>query len=139
MFLNLLNDRQKQSFLALATKVVMADGEVAPKEHVTLNVRVAEMGGNVKAPPAEIYGEPNFEVFDTNRAQTIVVLELLVIAYSDQDYHEDERPIIDQLATEFGFSKNEMKLFEDWAIRQSPLSVEGWSFIAATDGSMMKD
>lgn len=47
MFLNLLNDRQKQSFLALATKVVMADGEVAPKEHVTLNVRVSEMGGNV--------------------------------------------------------------------------------------------
>lgn len=139
MFLNLLNDRQKQSFLALATKVVMADGEVAPKEHVTLNVRVAEMGGDVKAPPAEIFGEPNFEVFDTNRAQTIVVLELLVIAYSDQDYHEFERPIIDQLATEFGFSKNEMKLFEDWAIRQSPLSVEGWSFIAATDGSMMKD
>lgn len=43
MFLNLLNDRQKQSFLALATKVVMADGEVAPKEHVTLNVRVSEM------------------------------------------------------------------------------------------------
>jgi len=139
MFLNLLNERQKQSFLALATKVVMADGKVAPKEHVTLNVRVAEMGGEIKAPPAEIFGEPNFEVFDTTRAQTIVVLELLVIAYSDQDYHEYERPIIDQLATEFGFSKNEMKLFEDWAIRQSPLSVEGWSFIAATDGSMMKD
>lgn len=137
MFLNLLNERQKQSFLALATKVVMADGEVVPKEHVTLNVRVAEMGGDIKAPPAEIFGEPNFEIFDTTRAQTIVVLELLVIAYSDQDYHEYERPIIDQLATEFGFSKNEMKLFEDWAIRQSPLSVEGWSFIAATDGSIV--
>ena len=67
------------------------------------------------------------------------MLELLVIAYSDQNYHEDERPIIDQLATEFGFSKNEMKLFEDWARHQAPLSIEGWSFIAATDGSMMKD
>jgi hypothetical protein len=30
MFLNLLTDRQKQSFLALATKVVMADGGVVP-------------------------------------------------------------------------------------------------------------
>ncbi len=139
MFLNLLSESQKESFLALATKVVMADGEVAPKEHVTLNVRLAEMGGKIKAPPAEIFGEPNYEIFDTMRAQTIVILELLVIAYSDQNYHEDERPIIDQLATEFGFSKNEMKLFEDWAARQAPLSIEGWSFIAATGGSMMKD
>ena len=97
------------------------------------------MCGNVKAPPAEIFGGLNFEVFDTDLSHTIVVLELLVIAYSDQNYHEDEGPIIDRLATEFGFSKNEMKLFEDWPLRQAPLSIEGWSFIAATNGSMMKD
>ena len=49
MFLNLLTERQKQSFLALATKVVMADGNVVPEESVTLDVRVAEMGGHIKA------------------------------------------------------------------------------------------
>ncbi|MEX0693864.1 MAG: TerB family tellurite resistance protein [Rhodospirillales bacterium] len=132
MFLNLLSDRQKQSFLALATKVVMADGGVAVKEHVTLNVRVAEMGGDIKAPPDEIYGAPNFDVFDTPQAQTIVLLELMVIAYSDGEYHEDERPIIKQLAEHFGLSSADMKRFEDWAIRQSPLSVEGWKFIVAS-------
>jgi len=129
MFLNLLTERQKQSFLALATKVSMADGEVVPEENVTLKVRVAEMGGHVKAPPDEIYGEANFGVFNTPQAQTIVVLELMVIAYSDAEYHEYERPIIDDLIENFGFSADQVKRFEDWAKRQSPLSVEGWDFI----------
>lgn len=129
MFLNLLSERQKQSFLALATKVSMADGEVVPAENVTLKVRVAEMGGHVKAPPDEIYGEANFDVFDTPQSQIIVVLELMVIAYSDAEYHEYERPIINELIERFGISADQIGRFEDWAKRQSPLSVEGWGFI----------
>jgi len=130
MFLNLLTDRQKQSFLALATKVVMADGEVVPKENVTLDVRVAEMGGSIKAPPDEIYGAANTSIFDTPQARAILVLELMVIAYSDDEYHDDERPIIHDLIEEYGFTPDQVARFEDWAKRQSPLSVEGWHFIA---------
>lgn len=130
MFLNILTERQKQSFLALATKVVMADGEVVPKENVTLNVRVAEMGGGIKAPPEEIYGEPKFDVFDSQQSQTIVILELLVIAYADGEFHEYEQPIINQLIEKFGISPARLGQFEDWAKRQSPLSVEGWAFIS---------
>ncbi len=129
MFLNLLTDRQKASFLALATKVVMADGDVVPEENVPLGVRVSEMGGSIKAPPEEIFGHPNTDVFDTRKAQIIVILELMVIAYSDQEYHKHEKPIIDALADAFSISAADMKRYEDWAIRQSPLSVEGWSFI----------
>lgn len=129
MFLNILTERQKQSFLALATKVVMADGGVVPEENVTLDVRKAEMGGNIMAPPEEIFGEPNFGVFDTEQARRIVVMELLVLAYSDDEYHVTERPIIEAFAKEFGFSEDQVNKFEDWAIRQSPLSVEGWKMV----------
>ena len=131
MFLNLLNDRQKQSFLALATKVVMADGGVVPEENVTLNVRVAEMGGDIKAPPDEIYGAPNVAVFDTDQARSIVLMELLVIAYSDDEFHMDEKPIISELAEAFNVSAGRLQLFEEWARRQAPLSVEGWALIEA--------
>lgn len=108
----------------------MADGEVVPEENVTLKVRAAEMGGGVKAPPDEIYGAPNFDVFDTPQSRTIVILELMVIAYSDDEYHEDERPIIDDFIKKFGFTDDEVARFEKWAMRQSPLSVEGWDFIS---------
>ncbi len=129
MFLNMLTERQQQSFLALATKVVMADGDVMPEENVTLDIRRAEMGGKVVAPAEEIFGEPNTDVFDTRRAQTIVVLELLVLAMSDDEYHEHERPIIEQLAHHFGFSDEEIGRMEEWAQRQAPLSVQGWNFV----------
>ena len=59
MFLGLLNEAQRNSFLAPATKLVMADGTIEPEERVMLDLRVAEMGGNAKATPAEIYGPPN--------------------------------------------------------------------------------
>lgn len=134
MFLNLLNDRQKQSFLALATKIVMADGGVVPEENVTLKVRVAEMGGGVVAPPEEIYGDANVTVFDTHQARLIVILELMVIAYSDDEFHADERPIIDDLATSFGISREDINVFENWAKRQAPLSYEGWGYIHGAEG-----
>lgn len=130
MFLNLLTDRQKQSFLALATKVVMADGGVVPEENVTLDVRKGEMGGNIMAPPEEIFGEPNFSVFDTEQSRRIVVMELMVLAYSDDEYHVTERPIIEAFANEFGFTEDDLKKIEDWAVRQSPLSIEGWAMLA---------
>lgn len=129
MFLNLLTDRQKQSFLALATKVVMADGGVVPEENVTLDVRVTEMGGNVKAPPEEVYGAINYDIFDSRISQVIVVIELMVIAYSDEEYHEHERPIVEDLARKFGFSDEQIATFESWATRQAPLSFEGYAFV----------
>lgn len=133
MFLNLLTERQKQSFLALATKVVMADGGVVPEENVTLDVRKAEMGGSIMAPPEEIFGAANFSVFDTPQSRRIVVMELLVLAYSDDEYHVNERPIIEEFAVEFGLTPAEIEKFEDWARRQSPLSVEGWGMVSAED------
>ncbi len=129
MFLNLLSERQKQSFLALATKVIMADGGVVPEENVMLADRVAEMGGDIKAPPDEIFGSPNVAVFDDNRSQTIVVLELLVLAHSDDEYHADEKPIIADLAEAFGIPTETLDAYEAWARRQAPLSVEGWGIV----------
>jgi hypothetical protein len=100
---------------------------------VTLDVRKAEMGGNIMAPPEEIFGEANFSVFDSPQARRIVVMELLVLAYADEEYHVTERPIIEEFAIEFGISKEEVEKFEDWARRQSPLSVEGWDMLTAED------
>lgn len=127
MFLNLLTDRQKASFFALATKVVMADGGVVPEEAVTLDIRRYEMGEDVSAPPDEIYGEPNTDVFDTRKSQMVALAELYVLAYSDDDFHEDERPILRQLADVWGFSDDECTEIERWAKRQAPLSVEAWA------------
>lgn len=129
MFLNLLNDTQKRAFLAMATKVVMADGGVMPEEDVTLAIRRAEMGGGVTAPPDQIFGPSDTDVFDSRRSQTIALIELYVLAYSDAKFHPDERPILDDLRKTWGFGDDEVADIEAWAQRQAPLSVEAWTLI----------
>lgn len=129
MFLNLLTDGQKRVFLALATKVVMADGGVVPEEDVTLDIRRAEMGGDITAPADQIFGPADTAVFDTRRSQMIALLELYVLAYSDNDFHADERPILEDLRTTWGFDDAAVAAIEDWAKRQAPLSVAAWSLM----------
>ena len=129
MFLNLLNDAQKRAFLAMATKVVMADGGVVPQEDVTLDIRRAEMGENITAPPDQIFGPSDTDVFDTRRSQTVALLELYVLAYSDTKFHPDERPILDDLRKAWGFGDDEVAEIEAWAQRQAPLSVDAWALI----------
>lgn len=129
MFLNLLNDAQKRAFLAMATKVVMADGGVVPEEDVTLDIRRAEMGGDITAPPDQIFGPSDTDVFDSRRSQTVALLELYVLAYSDAKFHPDERPILDDLRKTWGFGDDEVAEIEAWAQRQAPLSVDAWALM----------
>ena len=129
MFLNLLTDAQKASFLALATKVTMADGGVVESESTTIDIRRFEMGGDISAPPEEIFGEPNFTVFDTRQAQCIALMELYVIAYSDDKFHPDERPILEQLVEAWGFSAEETAAMEQWGKTQAPVSLAAWALI----------
>ena len=132
MFLGMFSDAQKRSFMALATKVVIADGTVAPRENVTLDIRRMEMGGDVEAPPEEIYGAANTAVFDTRISQVVVLLELYVLAYSDDHFAPEERPILAELSDAFGISPDENEAMEAWARKQAPLSVEGWDMIMGT-------
>ena len=130
MFLGFLNEVQRNSFLALATKLVMADGTKEPEERVMLDLKVAEMGGNAKAPPAEIYGSPNTAVFDTRRARAIVLVELFLLAMSDSHLSDQELPILDQLITAFEFSPAEANDMKSWAEDMAPAVAKGWLLVA---------
>lgn len=130
MFLNMLTDAQKCAFLAMATKVVMADGGVGPEEDAALEVRRAEMGGGVTAPAEQIFGPSDTAVFDTRRSQTIALLELYLLAYSDSKFDPDERPILDELRTAWGIDAAAAAEIEAWAERQAPLSVAAWNLMA---------
>ena len=129
MFLGLLNEAQRNSFLALATKLVMADRTIEPEERVMLDLRVAEMGGNAKAPPAEIYGPPNTAVFNSRRARAIVLVELFLLAMSDSKMSDQELPILDQLISAFEFSPTEANDIRTWAEDMAPAIAKGWLLV----------
>lgn len=133
MFLNLLTERQKATFLALATKIILADGKIMPEEEVTLDLRIAEMGGHVRAPAEEIYGRADLHVFDSRRSRIIVLIELYVLVMSDRRYAPQEQEVMAPLIDEWSITEDEATVLRRWAEKAAPLSVIGWRIVVADD------
>lgn len=119
MFLAQLNDAQKNSFLALATRVVLADGELTDQENALLDRLKIEMGGKAKAPPEEVFGNTNLANFSDRRSRVIVLMELLMLGHADSNFHSDEIKVIEELAKAFGVSGGDFAAISEWAKRQA--------------------
>ena len=117
MFLSELNEDQKRSYLALATRMILADGDVAPEEDAVLNSIRTELGEGIIAPPEEVFGTTNADVFDTLKSRVIVVLEILVMAYSDQRLHVDEWTVLEEIRTALGVDDAALETMTAWARR----------------------
>ena len=131
MFLNQLTAAQKNSFLALTTRMVLADGEVAPEEDALLAAMKLEMGDKVTAPPEEGFGTTNPEPFDTRKSRYIVVMELLVMGYADDRFHPDESSVIEEVRETFELTDDEMGRIRDWAEREAKLIHEAHGMIGS--------
>ena len=98
MFLDQFNDDQKRSFLALATRMILADGDVAPEEDGELDKIRDVLGADVIAPPEEVFGSTNGAVFSDRAVQVIAVFEILLLAHADQHMHIDESSVLAEIS-----------------------------------------
>ncbi len=117
MFLSDLSGDQKNSYLALVTRMILADGDVAPEEDEALDNIKGELGDGVMAPPEEVFGSTNAAVFDNRRARVIAVLELLAMAYSDSHLHIDESAVLAEISGALEISDDELAAMSAWAKR----------------------
>lgn len=115
MFLDQLTQEQKGTFLALATRLVMADGEISDGEQVLLEALKEEMGGNVIAPAEQIFGNTNLEIFETPRLQVMVICELFSLAFSDEDLDVNEIQVLEDVSGAFGFPVEKIEAMKEWA------------------------
>jgi len=109
MLLSRLNDRQIKSFLALATKMAMADGGISDEE-TTLLEDLAKIYGHVHPVFAEeIFGATNAGPFDTHESRVITIIGMLTVAYIDDNFHVDESLVLTETIAAFGFSGAEVE------------------------------
>ena len=123
MFLDELNSRQKSSFLALITRVVLADGDVAPEEDAVLLRLKNTLGEGVVAPPEEVFGVTNVAVFPTRRLRLVTFLELLVSAHADEKIHPDESTVLAEVAGAFELDETIVEKLTEW-VRRFVISAE---------------
>ncbi len=131
MFTGQLNQAQRKSFLAMATKMTLADAKVALGEVKVLDGFTADFGDGVAIPPNEVYGPINTEVFDAPASRKTAVLGMLVIAYSDEHFHIDELSVLNEAVTAFNIPADELEPMKAWAQRAAALFNQFYAMVNA--------
>jgi len=132
MFMSRLNDAQRRSFLALTTKMALADGKVKPEEVALLEELAHAFGQKTPVPADEIYGMTNAEPFDTRESRVITLVGMLVIAFADDHFHVDESAVVTETAKAFEIEDEELNAMKQWAARQADLLHDLHKFFAAS-------
>lgn len=131
MFLHELNDGQQQAFMCLAARMASTDAQLHDRELAMLSQMRHEMDipsswRPSTATTAELLGQ-----FTEHRSRTIVLLELLRLARSDQEVPEQERLFFIEAATAFGFSRPQVRALLQWIRRHEVLMGEAEQLMTA--------
>lgn len=117
MWLKSLTETQRDALLGLAHNVVVSDGLLDPNEEDMLVDFKREMAlkPDVDSDYLELDGIG--AIFDTRRAQTIAILNLLRLSYVDGAFEIEEECLLKEVASVFGIDDEEFMRMDDW-VRQ---------------------
>lgn len=117
MWLKSLTETQRDALLGLAHNVVVSDGLLDPNEEDMLVDFKREMAlkPDVDSDYLELDGIG--AIFDTRRAQTIAILNLLRLSYVDGAFEIEEECLLKEVARVFGIDDDEFTRMDDW-VRQ---------------------
>ena len=115
MFLNQLNQNEKEAFMSLSVHVANANGILANEEKEMIQEYCREMGID-SFDEKDIASMDNvLAVFEQSdlRIKIIVLLEILGLAYADGEYEDSEDNFVMRFAAELGLNKNTVKEQKD--------------------------
>ncbi len=121
MFLNQLTLEQKKAFLAIAMRIIGADGVLDPRERGALEAMRYEMGLFTETDLPKGYIEDLAKSFDTRKSRVILILEGIALALADDEFAGEEKKILRELALLFGFSEEEAAAMENWVMKSRDL------------------
>ena len=128
MFLNEFSHDQRSAFLVLARQIIDADDRLTLPEVESLDRLYAESGlaaEHADAPNAA--GDLNF-LYPTERSRAVVLVELLLVAFSDGQLHPREESAIQRVAARLQIDQGTWSNILDWSHRYSRLAAEAKAF-----------
>ena len=124
MWLRFLTGRQREALLGLAHNVVVSDGILDPNEEDMLDEFKREMALQPDIASDYLELEGIGEVFDSRRARTVAVLNLLRLSYIDGAFEIEEECLLKEVAQAFGISDADFALMDNWVRRLVGLEQE---------------
>ncbi|MGB0683174.1 MAG: hypothetical protein ACPGOV_10720 [Magnetovibrionaceae bacterium] len=134
MFLNLLNEDQKATFLGIALKLVRADGRIVDEEFSLMSAVQTELGWDVQPDVWALDQLDTLEQFDDRRSRMVVMMELYLLAVCDGALPPEEVEIFDVLARSFGMDDETQAEALNWARQIAPVAVQGWRMALSGQG-----
>lgn len=117
MFVSRLSPVQKEQLVVLAHKLTMADGVDAPEEEAALESLKQEAGFTGPVPMSKVLDNIDVSGYDTKVARIAAMLEVLVLAFVDEDLHPAEIDFLGRVAGHMDFSQEEFNPMVEWAFR----------------------
>ena len=130
MWLKSLTDQQREALLGLAHNVVVSDGILDPNEEDMLDEFKREMALKPDAVSDYLELEGIGDIFDSRRARTVAVLNLLRLSYVDGAFEIEEECLLKDLSEAFGFDSADFLLLHNWVKRLVALEKEAAGLMA---------
>jgi tellurite resistance protein len=124
MWLTALTAEQRRALLGLAHNVVVSDGLLDPNEESMLDAfkREMELSPKVESEYFELAGIER--VFESHKARTIALLNLLRLSYVDGAFEIEEECLLKEVSRAFGVSDEEFQRLDNWVRRLVALEKE---------------
>lgn len=108
MFLEILNEKEKELFLSLAYDLSAADKDFSPEERELISGACREMNIAFDMDKVELSVDKVIEQINSVcslQSKKVMIFEAMRLAASDEDYDDDERKIISDAFAKFGLGK----------------------------------
>jgi len=130
MFLNKLTNEEKIGFLELSHHIARSDNDFSESQKSIIDKYCMEM----QIDDIE-YDEENFDIYNSlgkiknQKSRKIVILEIMVLIYSDNFLHEEERKVLEKMLEEFDLSYNLSIVYTEWSKAMLSLYTQGNALI----------
>ena len=116
MLLMQLEAREKFSFLQLAHYLARIDNSYGEREDEVISSYCTEMGiENIDSFDIDNFClEENLNNYKSQRSQRIILLELMILIHIDNDFHVNEKDLINKMTEKFGFDSKDIDDYSQW-------------------------
>ena len=105
MYLDVLNDKEKELFLSFAYNLSAADKDFSPEERILISACCREMGIEFDMGKINLSIDETIDAINKNCSQQVkkvIIFEAIRLAVVDSEYDDDERKIIHRAVDTFG-------------------------------------
>lgn len=106
MYLHLLSETNKASFMTIARAICAADGNFSDRERFMLDIYAKEMGlASIESSIAADEAVTTLAETGSDKEKRIIVLELVGLSLADADFSAEERTFLQTVVGKFNISE----------------------------------